>query len=120
MNTRIFLILAALAPLTLSACVSTPTDALSLEAIAPSTETPEQPGVRKTGEFPTIGNVPQGATTQMTAAEKAQVKRELAPAAARSQNNNIEATKAKYRKSVSEMEELLKYHDKKKAEPDYD
>ncbi|MFD0915635.1 hypothetical protein ACFQ14_04385 [Pseudahrensia aquimaris] len=108
------------AVLALSACTTTGTDALSLESVLPSTETPDQPGARKQGDYPNVNNVPQGQTSQMTTNEKAQIKRELAPAANRNPPAQQQAVTQGYKRDVSEMEKLLDYHEKRKAEPDYE
>ena len=99
----------------LSACVSSPTDALRLSPEAlPSSET----GVRKTGAFPKIGQVPEGQTTQMTEQEKAEIKRSFGTL---TPNDGVEAAKkaeADYKRELSRMQQLLAEQQRKRAAQD--
>lgn len=80
---RAFLLLACV---TLTACVTTTPDALFKIP-----DVPQGPGA-KTGQFPTIGVVPKGQTTQITPAEveatKGQLKRDVQKGDAQAAKDN--------------------------------
>lgn len=119
MLNRLHITLALLTALGASGC-TTATDALGLQSVIPSTQTGDVPGAQKEGSYPKVGNIPTGQTTQMSRAEKRQIQRELAPAAAHNTTRTTKATTQGYKRDLSEMEKLLDYHDKRKAEPDYE
>ena len=96
--------------LLVSGCVSTPTDALNLSDVLPPppSDTVSDPNVRKSGQFPNINKIPQGQTHQMTEAEKARLKENLAPGQNRTTAADSQAAEEQYRREVAELRRLAR------------
>jgi len=86
----------------LSGCVTSSPDTL-LSAAPASSPTGT---ARTNGQFPSIGNVPVGQTSQITPTEKAAVKTELARDAAAGQRQAAQDSQAAYLKEVARMRKL--------------
>ena len=87
--------------LALTACVTSSPDVL-LSSV--STEPVGE--AQKTGQFPVIGQVPTGQTTQLTPTEKAATKTDLAKATQKGDAQAAQNSEAIYRKEVADLQKL--------------
>ena len=105
------------AAIALSGCVSSPTEVLNLTnpLVPPKEPLPaDQPGVRKDGEFPTFGNPPQKATSQLSDSEKAEIKSSLGAVARRNNAKSNRRSQAEYQRELAEMKRLLAQQKRKR------
>ncbi len=94
-------------------CITTSPDALLSVTPADTAESAEPLGQpKKTGEFPTIGQVPTGQTKQITPTQRAIAKKELSRDVAPAQKQAAQTTRAQYLKEVEQLRKLAANREK--------
>ena len=105
------LLIAGAALLTVGGCVSTSPDRLLSVSPVDTAAPLGQP--KKTGQFPTIGQVPTGETKQLTPTERSIAKSELAQGAVPGKKQAAQDSQAQYLNEVKALRKLAADRQKK-------
>ena len=88
------------------------------ETLSPTAPQPAAPfveaGARRSDAFPTFARMPQGATAQMTDAEREMMRAEMAALAAEQRNDTT--TAAEYRARLAELRRIARTHGAERLE----
>lgn len=105
------IVIAALVVLMLSGCVSTSVNEFFTVDTAPTGTTPAS----NTDTYPEINNVPVGETQQLSSAQTAAEKRELASAASKGRVQATNNNQASYAREIAELRRLALQQQQRRA-----